>query len=53
MLVVGFGRFEVNMNNEQTEHGEQLNKVNNILDPQKVCVFLILSFYYNSSSYIK
>ena len=42
MLVVGFGRFEVNMNNEQTEHGEQLNKVNNILDPQKVCVFLIL-----------
>jgi hypothetical protein len=38
MLVVGFGHFEVNMNIEQDEHGERLNKVNYILDPQKMCV---------------
>lgn len=35
MLVVGFGHFEVNMNIEQDEHGERLNKVNYILNPQK------------------
>ena len=41
MLVVGFGHFEVNVNKEQTEHGERLNTVNNIVNQQKMCVFLI------------
>jgi hypothetical protein len=43
----------LNMNIEQPEHAERLNEVNNILDPQKMCVFLILPYYNTPQNQIK